>query len=160
MRIDKPTWSESAIELLRQLWGTGLSASQIGERLGVTNNAVIGKARRIGLASRGSPIRPLTDEERAEREKQRLAREAEKALHNLRKSWSMGQQARVAAGRVKLPKSLCEVRTIPGSPCNWVMEHRGPLLVRYCDAPTREGSSYCPEHHAVCYRQPVEQEAA
>lgn len=52
------SWTEENIAALRQLWAQGLSASQIAERLGaVTRNAVIGKAHRLGLASRPSPIR-------------------------------------------------------------------------------------------------------
>jgi GcrA cell cycle regulator len=51
-------WTEEKTALLRQLWEAGLSASEIAKRLGgVTRNAVIGKAHRIGLASRPSPIR-------------------------------------------------------------------------------------------------------
>lgn len=51
-------WTEERIAALQRLWAQGLSASQIAERLGsVTRNAVIGKAHRLGLASRPSPIR-------------------------------------------------------------------------------------------------------
>lgn len=51
-------WTEDKIATLRQLWAQGLSASQIANQLGsVTRNAVIGKAHRLGLASRPSPIR-------------------------------------------------------------------------------------------------------
>jgi GcrA cell cycle regulator len=51
-------WTEERVSALQQLWAQGLSASQIAERLGsVTRNAVIGKAHRLGLAARPSPIR-------------------------------------------------------------------------------------------------------
>lgn len=52
------SWTEERIELLRQLWGQGKSASEIAETLGdVTRNAVIGKAHRLGLSGRPSPIK-------------------------------------------------------------------------------------------------------
>ncbi len=49
-------WSEERVAELKRLWATGLSARQIAEQLGgVTRNAVIGKAHRLGL-SQPSPI--------------------------------------------------------------------------------------------------------
>ncbi len=51
-------WAEPACELLRALWAEGLSASAIAARLGngFSRYAVIGKARRLGLPGRRSPI--------------------------------------------------------------------------------------------------------
>tara|TARA_Y100001935_G_C17231290_1_gene470551 strand:- start:507 stop:902 length:396 start_codon:yes stop_codon:yes gene_type:complete len=51
-------WTETRVDQLKQLWGDGLTASQIAEKLGgVSRNAVIGKAHRLGLSSRPSPIK-------------------------------------------------------------------------------------------------------
>src|SRR6266545_4850911 len=51
-------WTEQRIEMLRRLWGQGQTASQIAVALGgVTRNAVIGKAHRLGLTGRPSPIK-------------------------------------------------------------------------------------------------------
>ena len=51
-------WTEARVDKLKTLWEDGLSASQIAENLGdVTRNAVIGKAHRLGLSSRPSPIK-------------------------------------------------------------------------------------------------------
>jgi len=50
-------WTEQRIEILRKLWGQGQTASQIAAILGgITRNAVIGKAHRLGLQARPSPI--------------------------------------------------------------------------------------------------------
>ncbi|MBU6190684.1 MAG: GcrA cell cycle regulator [Betaproteobacteria bacterium] len=49
-------WTEAQDATLRQLWGSGLSASKIGAQIGMTKNAVIGRAHRMGLATRGNPI--------------------------------------------------------------------------------------------------------
>jgi GcrA cell cycle regulator len=52
------SWTEDKVALLRQLWGSGKSASEIAELLGdVSRNAVIGKAHRLGLSGRPSPIK-------------------------------------------------------------------------------------------------------
>ena len=49
-------WTEQRLEMLKSLWNEGLSISQIGQKLGVTRNAVAGKAHRLGLPKRQSPI--------------------------------------------------------------------------------------------------------
>jgi GcrA cell cycle regulator len=52
------TWTEERVNKLRELWGQGMSASEIADLLGnVTRNAVIGKAHRLGLSGRPSPIK-------------------------------------------------------------------------------------------------------
>lgn len=50
------TWTPERVELLSQLWSSGLPTAQIGKQLGITKNAVVGKAHRIGLPERQSPI--------------------------------------------------------------------------------------------------------
>ena len=50
-------WNEEAITRLRALWDEGLSTAEIGRRMNVSKNAVVGKAHRLGLVARPSPIR-------------------------------------------------------------------------------------------------------
>ena len=50
-------WAEETIVRLRTLWDEGLSTAEIGRRLGVTKNAIVGKAHRLDLPARPSPIR-------------------------------------------------------------------------------------------------------
>lgn len=52
------SWTDERIESLRNMWEKGLTASQIADELGgVSRNAVIGKAHRLGLKSRPSPVK-------------------------------------------------------------------------------------------------------
>lgn len=46
------SWNEDNTARLRKLWDEGLPAAEIGQRLGITKNAVIGKAWRLDLAPR------------------------------------------------------------------------------------------------------------
>lgn len=49
------SWTEQKIEMLKEMWGHGYSASEIAKQLGgLTRNAVIGKAHRLKLSVRGS----------------------------------------------------------------------------------------------------------
>ncbi len=50
-------WNDELIDGLKKLWNDGLSASEIGRALGISKNAVVGKAHRLGLESRPSPIK-------------------------------------------------------------------------------------------------------
>jgi GcrA cell cycle regulator len=48
-------WTAERITELTRLWATGLSSSEIGRKLGITKNAVVGKVRRLDLAMRRQP---------------------------------------------------------------------------------------------------------
>ncbi len=53
------SWTDERIETLKTMWEAGQTASQIAEALGgVSRNAVIGKAHRLDLQSRPSPVKP------------------------------------------------------------------------------------------------------
>ena len=51
------SWTPELIDQLKVLWQTGLSTAEIGRRLGITKNAVVGKVHRLGLPNRESPIK-------------------------------------------------------------------------------------------------------
>jgi len=52
------SWTDERIATLKKMWESGSTASQIAEELGgVSRNAVIGKAHRLGLKSRPSPVK-------------------------------------------------------------------------------------------------------
>ena len=53
---NKNTWDDLKLKKLEDLWSQGHPISKIGEMLGVSRNSVAGKAHRMGLAKRTSPI--------------------------------------------------------------------------------------------------------
>ena len=59
-------WTEERLVRLRELWDQKLSISKIGEQLGVSRNAIAGKAHRLGLEKRQSPIKRLVKKEALE----------------------------------------------------------------------------------------------
>jgi GcrA cell cycle regulator len=48
----EPTWTPERIADLTRLWEEGITTAEIGRRIGVSKNAVIGKVHRIGLTPR------------------------------------------------------------------------------------------------------------
>src|SRR6188508_2836724 len=62
------SWTEERIERLKAMWTEGSTASQIADELGgVSRNAVIGKAHRLGLEARPSPVKPGEEKETPKR---------------------------------------------------------------------------------------------
>lgn len=60
------SWTDERIEKLTKMWEGGATASQIADELGgVSRNAVIGKAHRLGLKARPSPVK-ANDKDEAE----------------------------------------------------------------------------------------------
>lgn len=49
-------WTQEKIEQLKIHWKAGMSITDIGRKLAMSRNAVVGKAHRIGLEGRASPI--------------------------------------------------------------------------------------------------------
>ena len=49
-------WDEKQLDKLKKLWDEGLPITKIGLELGVSRNAIAGKAHRLGLPKRNSPI--------------------------------------------------------------------------------------------------------
>ncbi|RXD03730.1 GcrA cell cycle regulator [Sphingomonas sp. UV9] len=60
------SWTDERIQTLKTMWEAGQTASQIAEALGgVSRNAVIGKAHRLELQARPSPVKPTDPEAKA-----------------------------------------------------------------------------------------------
>lgn len=60
------SWTDERIATLKKMWEGGATASQIADELGgVSRNAVIGKAHRLGLKARPSPVKANEKKDKA-----------------------------------------------------------------------------------------------
>ena len=60
------SWTDERIATLAKMWESGATASQIADELGgVSRNAVIGKAHRLGLKARPSPVKAAEQAKKA-----------------------------------------------------------------------------------------------
>lgn len=64
MTYAPPVWTPHRIGSLQELWPSGLSCSEIAKAMGLNKNQVIGKAHRLGLVKKKSPIRPIAFDDR------------------------------------------------------------------------------------------------
>ncbi|RMF09448.1 MAG: global cell cycle regulator GcrA-like protein [Alphaproteobacteria bacterium] len=120
-------WTEERIERLKTLWEKGLSASQIASELGegVTRNAVIGKAHRMGLSSRPSPVK-------AEAAKPRKPAPAKSAKKDAKKYVTL----------LDLTERVCK----------WPIGHPGEPDFHFCGKPSEPGMPYCKAHCEMAYQ--------
>ncbi len=161
------TWTDERVELLKKLWGDGLSASQIATEIGggITRNAVIGKVHRLGLSGRGKakaapPQRP--------RGKAAAAPSAPAPLPPSRPAAMVAPAPpalEIEAGREPAPLAVPDEVGIPlservtimdlrESMCRWPMGDPTKPEFRFCGARAVTGLPYCSHHAQVAY-QPV-----
>lgn len=165
-------WNTDAIARLRSLWAEGHSTAEIGRRLGVSKNAVIGKSHRLDLPARPSPIR--TDGVREAQAPRRPRSPTRPDLQN--QSLNLSAPIPVAAvsleAREVLPaivppapivsKAMPVSTAIRGTkPCCWPIGEPGTRSFRFCHAPNEAGKPYCPDHCGLAYqkKEPRQKEA-
>ncbi len=119
-------WTEDRIDQLKKLWDAGLSASQIAKELGegVTRNAVIGKAHRLSLKSRPSPVK--TDKEKKTTTPRKTVKKASKKVVTL----------------LDLTDRMCK----------WPIGHPGEQDFHFCGKNSEPGMPYCAKHCAEAYQ--------
>lgn len=146
-------WDDDAIARLRALWDEGHSTREIGRRMGTTGSAVVGKAHRLGLRSRPSPI---IRSEGAQRRPYPARRAPARTLPSLAAPAEEPPQAHVpvripAPQRPRIAPAAPAAPALRSMPCSWpIGEPRTPGF-RFCDAAGVPGKSYCPEHCAIAY---------
>ncbi len=162
-------WNDETILRLRGLWDEGHSTAEIGRRLGVSKNAVVGKAHRLGLPSRPSPIRRET----SGRPRPPLARRVvgptlpplpAAAAVSPAPGSQMPTQTPAMIDPVPRPSDVAALgvpapipRAVPIArggrlqACCWPLGDPGTRSFRFCDAESLAGKPYCAEHAQLAY---------
>jgi GcrA cell cycle regulator len=153
-------WTTEAIDRLRALWAEGHSTAEIGRRMGVTKNAVVGKAHRLDLPARPSPIRrdPAAPRPVAAGRRPTLPplRVVASLVPATRREEAAPVVVPVAATPVVAPvaKTAAVVRAFPrlgGRSCCWPIGEPGTPGFKFCTAEAITGKPYCAEHAALAY---------
>ena len=179
-------WTPTADHRLTVLWATKASTSEIGDRMGCTKNSITGRAHRIHLPPRLSPIIKegkaryyrSTIAQRAAVDQTVIAipavimptTRATDGNHSVPLNKYAAQRTAVR-GPTLAPSIAAEAAAkadilrgkLPPRPdadgCRYIAgdpRQKAP----YCDAPVWSGGSYCAAHRAVCYARVRVGEAA
>lgn len=138
------SWTDDRVALLKKLWGEGKTAAEIAKELGgVTRNAVIGKAHRLKLSNRVSPI------QQNKKPKATPVKKEKKANTN-------------TAAAVKAPASIPQEEVFTGETvsladlgpgqCRWPHGDPRDDNFGFCGGRSVAGLPYCAEHSKLAYQ--------
>jgi len=127
MAID---WTPDRVKTLMALWAEGIPTLEIGRRLGVTKNSVVGKVHRLCLPKRQSPINATP----------RTPRVAK-----------LPTLVRMATLSVPPRTDMVKMEDLTSGMCNWPEGEPGKEDLRFCGQPSVEGKPYCAGHCARAY---------
>lgn len=135
-------WTPTKVAPLTQMWGAGKSASRIAAAIrDATSSSVIGKAHRLGLAGRPSPI--IRDGEQPYPKKPRVQR----LDHRMRRS----SDERAALPKpVRPPVVALAARTRTVGACCWPTNDGRPWT--FCAEPAVDDRPYCQAHCERAYQ--------
>jgi GcrA cell cycle regulator len=166
-------WDEETIHHLRDLWAQGLSTAEIGRRLNVSKNAIVGKAHRLDLDARPSPIRRESAKPATERPlayprmagptlpplpsaappSVALPASNVRPLHPAPVTAprpAPAPSAAVPVPRAVTPSAPIQARRSAPS-CCWPIGEPGTKAFRFCDQASVAGKPYCDEHARLAY---------
>ncbi|MDH5722236.1 MAG: GcrA family cell cycle regulator [Alphaproteobacteria bacterium] len=146
------SWTDERVALLKKLWGEGRTAAEIAKDLGgVTRNAVIGKAHRLKLSSRISPIQQNT--------KKVVLKTSSEANNNVSRSSKVTHISPVEVLEKKLktvtrarPEKLYSLMDLKPRACRWPEGDPKEDDFGFCGAESLAGLPYCQEHAQLAYQ--------
>ena len=135
------SWTHERIEQLKKLWEAGYTASNIATELGgITRNAVIGKAHRLGLSGRMKS--------KSEVSSVSIVRKRKMPVNKNSKIIELTTSVE--------PMNPTSFADIKDGLCRWPLGEPEDLDFKFCGRKCAEGTIYCTEHHSLAY-QPLNQ---
>lgn len=170
-------WTEEMIEQLKKMWDEGLTTGEIGRRLNVSKNSIVGKVHRLGLSGRPSPIKrknPETEAQKPKAEKPKVA-PAPKEVKTEKKVKPAPVKAVVIDKPEPIEAKEPEIKFVPiikeektpskagqnvslveldNHTCRWPIGDPKDENFHFCGNKVRVGQTYCDEHAAIAYVKP------
>ena len=146
------SWNDDNVARLKELWDQGLPTAQIGKLLGFTKNAVVGKAHRIGLERRPSPIRRTIA--KPDRKKARSPVMPTLKFENT----TIEEKVYTPQITIFNPSVKNIFKTNIKRGCEWPEGHPDESEFHFCNKERFEDKPYCLDHCAVAYIVPEKEE--
>ena len=135
------SWTHERIEQLKKLWEAGYTAINIATELGgITRNAVIGKAHRLGLSGRMKSKSKVSSVS--------IVRKRKMPVNKNSKIIELTTSVE--------PMNPTSFADIKDGLCRWPLGEPEDLDFKFCGRKCAEGMIYCTEHHSLAY-QPLNQ---
>jgi len=151
-------WTDERVELLKKLWGEGLSASQIAGRLGsVTRNAVIGKVHRLGLSGRATTSRMKSHRPRPRMASKRMAktRFAQTGNPAFRALYQEADTYVAPVEEMVIPVNERKtIQTLTECSCRWPIGDPQASDFHFCGKNKVPGLPYCEFHARRAFQPP------
>ncbi|MDB2564784.1 global cell cycle regulator GcrA-like protein [Alphaproteobacteria bacterium] len=137
------SWNQQKVEDLKKLWNDGVATSRIGEQLGFTKNAVIGKAFRLGL-------------ERRQNSRKKISQPASFSSTTLyRETSSSSSSISVKKEPIRRREKFSFKKSIVGTgnfrSCQWPIGDPLEEGFHYCGGQNIPTKPYCIEHFKKAY---------
>ena len=138
--MNRGTWTEARKARLTELWGDGVSAGLIAKHMGLTKNAIVGKAHRMELPGRPSPIN-------------------RSGKSTLRRAPVLPERQGHRNSKTGLPKGMTKMFRVGSGArfraCQWIAGSPSADDACKCGAETGASRLYCSAHEARA-RRPVQ----
>ena len=132
------SWTDEKVEKLKELWGKGNTASQIAEIIGgITRNAVIGKAHRLGLSGRMAT---------------KKSNGGISIIRKKRVNISQAQKIIDISPVIDEPMNPTAFQDIKDGLCRWPLGEPEEIDFKFCGRNTKEGIVYCQSHYKQAYQ--------
>ena len=141
-------WTADRIKILIAHWEEGLPTSEIGRRLGVTKNSVVGKVHRLGLKKRQSPIRQSAAGTSAPKKAKAKATTTATATAKV----AVKATPPVAARKAARPTGeVISLESLTGTMCCWPEGEPGTPSFYFCGEASIPDKPYCASHCERAY---------
>ena len=138
------SWNEEKVSKLKELWGSGKTASQIAEIIGgISRNAVIGKAHRLNLSAK-IKTRSVSQNKSFETSKDNI--------NNIQRRGKKSKFKSLIIEKDFEPENPKHLEELDENSCKWPIGHPDEKNFYFCGRSSLKDFSYCKLHLLYAYQ--------